>query len=329
MKLPLTIACWDYDRTQRLMNGEVPIEGCDPNFLNLPVEETFFRALRSAEFDVAELSMSSYTMLLSKGAAPYVAIPVFLSRAFRHSAIYVPAGSDLRTPQDLKGRRVGVPEYQLTAPVWVRGILQDEYGVHPRDLHWRTGGVETPGRHEKVDLSLPSDIDVQPIAAGRTLNEMLLSGEIDALVAPRAPSAYHQPGRPVRRLFEDFRSVEQAYFAKTQIFPIMHVVGVRRSLVEQHPWLPASLLKAFTRAKDLALAELGEVAALKVSLPWVAAEQEATVAAMGQDFWGYGVAHNEQVLQTFLRYHHEQGLSKRRVSLDEMFAPGTREQFVI
>lgn len=329
MKLPLTIACWDYDRTQRLMSGEVAIEGCDPNFLNLPVEETFFRALRSAEFDVAELSMSSYTMLLAKGVSPYVAIPVFLSRSFRHSAIYVPAGSDIRTPQDLRGRQVGVPEYQLTAPVWVRGILQDEYGVHPRELRWRTGGVETPGRHEKVGLSLPADIELEPIAAGRTLNESLLTGEIDALIAPRAPSAFHLPGQPVCRLFEDFRTVEQAYFVKTGLFPIMHVVGVRRSLVEAHPWLAASLLKAFTRAKDLALAELAEVAALKVSLPWVAAEQEATAAAMGRDFWSYGQTANEQVLETFLRYHHEQGLSPRRVQLDEMFAPGTREQFII
>jgi 4,5-dihydroxyphthalate decarboxylase len=268
-------------------------------------------------------------MLLAKGASPYVAIPVFLSRSFRHSAIYVPAGSDIRTPQDLRGRKVGVPEYQLTAPVWVRGILQDEYGVHPRELRWRTGGVETPGRHEKISLSLPADIELEPIAAGRTLNEMLLTGEIDALIAPRAPSAFHLPGRPVRRLFEDFRTVEQAYFAKTGLFPIMHVVGVRRSLVEAHPWLAASLLKAFTRAKDLALAELAEVAALKVSLPWVAAEQEATAAAMGRDFWSYGQTANEQVLETFLRYHHEQGLSPRRVQLDEMFAPGTREQFII
>lgn len=329
MKLPLTIACWDYDRTARLMNGEVPIEGCDPNFLNLPVEETFFRALRSAEFDVAELSMSSYTMLLSKGASPYVALPVFLSRAFRHSAIYVPANSDIRTPQDLIGRQVGVPEYQLTAPVWVRGLLEDEYGVRPRDIRWRTGGVETPGRHEKVDLSLAPEIEVQPIAQGKTLNEMLLSGQIDALVAPRAPSSFHLPGRPVKRLFEDFRSVESAYFAKTGLFPIMHVVGVRRTLVEANPWLPMSLLKAFTVAKDLALAELGEVAALKISLPWVAAEQEQTVATMGTDFWSYGVGPNEKVLETFLRYHHEQGLSKRRVTLDEMFAPGTREKFVI
>ena len=251
------------------------------------------------------------------------------SRAFRHSAIYVPAGSDIRRPQDLKGRRVGVPEYQLTAPVWVRGILQDEYGVQPSDLRWRTGGVETPGRHEKVSVQLAPEIDVTPIAADRTLNEMLLSGEIDALVAPRAPSAFHRPDKPVRRLFEDYRSEEQAYFAKTGVFPIMHVLGLRRSLAEQHPWLAASLLKAFTQAKNLALAELDEVAALKISLPWVAAEHAATVQAMGPQFWSYGVAGNEKVLNTFLRYHHEQGLSRRKVALEEMFAPGTQEQFVI
>jgi 4,5-dihydroxyphthalate decarboxylase len=330
MKLPLTIACWDYDRTSRLMNGEVPIEGCEPNFLNLPVEETFFRALRSTEFDVAELSMSSYTMLLSRGESPYVALPVFLSRAFRHSAIYIRSDSRICTPQDLRGRTVGVPEYQLTAPVWVRGILQDEYDVAPASIRWRTGGVETPGRHEKVGIDLPPGVDVQPVAQGRTLNEMLLSGEIDALVAPRAPSSFHLPGRPVRRLFEDFRAVEREYFRKTGIFPVMHVVGVRRSLAERQPWLPMSLVKAFTRAKDLALAELPEVAALKISLPWAPAEHADTVAAMGsEDFWRYGVAGNEKVLEAFLRYHHEQGLSKRRVALDEMFAPSTLESYVI
>lgn len=329
MKLPLSIACWDYDRTRALFDGRVAVEGCDTNLFSLPVEETFFRALRSAEFDVAELSMSSYTMLRSRDASPYVAIPVFLSRMFRHSAIYVRKDSGISHPQDLAGKVVGLPEYQLTAPVWVRGLLEDEYGVKPSSISWRTGGVETPGRHEKVGFAAPDGVRIEPIPADQTLNEWLINGKIDALVAPRAPSSYAENHPAITRLFSDFRTVEQAYFEKTRIFPIMHVVGIRKSLVEQHPWLAGSVFKAFCEAKNLALAKLSEVGALMTSLPWLAAEYEESVRLMGKDFWSYGVAGNEKTLQTFLRYHHEQGLSARPVELSEMFAPSTLEQFVI
>ncbi len=326
MKLPLTVACWDYDRTRALFDGRIEIEGCAPNFLSLPVEETFFRALRGEEFDIAELSLSSYAMLRSRGQSPYTAVPVFLSRMFRHSAIYVNKASGIRQPADLVGRTVGVPEYQLTAPVWVRGILEDEYGVKPADLRWRSGGVEQPGRHEKVALHLPAEIEIAPIAADDTLNQALLDGRIDALIAPRAPTAFVQ-GRPeVGRLFADFRGVEKAYFAKTGIFPIMHVVGIRNRLVEQHPWLAASVLKAFTLAKDHALRELSEVAALKLTLPWLASEVEESVAAMGRDFWRYGVADNGSALNAFLRYHYRQGLSARAMTIADLFAPTTLEQ---
>ncbi|MES2050889.1 MAG: PhnD/SsuA/transferrin family substrate-binding protein [Pseudomonadota bacterium] len=327
MKLPLTVACWDYDRTRLLFDGQVAIEGCETNMLCLPVEETFFRALRSTEFDVAELSLSSYTMMRSRGSCPYIAIPVFLSRMFRHSAIYVRADSPLRTPEDLRGRTVGVPEYQLTAPVWVRGILQDEYGVQPHELRWRTGGVETPGRHEKVSFSAPPGVHVESIPATDTLDQQLLDGRIDALIAPRAPASFVQ-GKSVR-LFNNLRETERAYYAKTGIFPIMHVVGIRAALVEQQPWLAASVYKAFNRAKDHALRELSEVGALKTSLPWLTSEYDDTVAAMGRDFWQYGVQSNKAALDAFLRYHHQQGLSSRLMQAGELFAPSTEEQFVI
>lgn len=327
MKLPLTVACWDYDRTRLIFDGRVGIEGCEVNMLALPVEETFFRALRSTEFDVAELSLSSYTMMRSRGVCPYVAIPVFLSRMFRHSAIYVRRDSDIRTPGDLKGKTVGVPEYQLTAPVWVRGILEDEYGVKPSDIRWRTGGVETPGRHEKVSFSAPEDVDVKSISLNDTLNQCLIDGRIDALVAPRAPSSFTD-GRSVR-LFKDLRAIERTYFNKTRIFPIMHVVGIRASLVEQQPWLAASVFKAFNQAKNHALRELAEVGALKTSLPWLTSEYDETVSAMGRDFWEYGVQPNSSALEAFLRYHHEQGLSSRRLQPSDLFAPSTEEQFVI
>lgn len=327
MKLPLTVACWDYDRTRQLFDGSAGIEGCDTNMLCLPVEETFFRALRSTEFDVAELSLSSYTMMRSRGACPYIAVPVFLSRMFRHSAIYVREGSPLRSPQDLRGKIVGVPEYQLTAPVWVRGILQDEYGVQPHDIKWRSGGVETPGRHEKVGFAPPAGVELEPIPVTDTLDQHLLDGRIDALIAPRAPASFEK-GLSVR-LFKNLRETERAYFDKTRIFPIMHVVGIRASLLEQHPWLAGSVFKAFNQARDHALRELSEVGALKTSLPWLTSEYEDTVAAMGRDFWSYGVQPNKPALEAFLRYHHQQGLSPRLMQAGELFAPTTHEQFVI
>ncbi|MBN3851138.1 MULTISPECIES: ABC transporter substrate-binding protein [Burkholderiaceae] len=329
MTLPLTVACWDYDRTSALFGSTVRIEGCSPTFFNLPVEETFFRALRSKEFDVAELSLSSYTVLRAKGISPYVAIPVFMSRMFRHSAIYVRTGAGIKEPADLKGRKVGVPEYQLTAPVWVRGILEDEYGVSAAHIHWYSGGVEQPGRHEKVSISLPPGVELAPIPTDETLSQWLLDGRIDALVAPRAPRLFAEGHPSIARLFPDFRRVEQDYFRRTGIFPIMHVLGIRNELVEQYPWLPASVFKAFLQAKNHALNELSEVGALKVSLPWLASDYTDAVAAMGQDFWRYGVSGNEATLNAFLRYHHQQGLSPRQLRIDELFAPQTLEQVLI
>ncbi len=305
MKVPISVACWDYDRTRALIDGRVVIEGCDAAFFPLPVEETFFRALRHAEFDVAELSLSSYLVLVDRGRSPYVAIPAFVSRAFRHSAIYVRTDRGINAPADLVGRLVGVPEYQVTAAVWVRGILEDEYGIKPSDLRWRTGGVEQPGRHEKIDLSLPESVEVAPIPRDETLAQWF----------PH-----------IGRLFPDFRAVERAYFAKTGIFPTMHVIGIRRSLVELHPWLAASVFKAFVQAKRACMPELAEIAALKVTLPWLAAEYEETIAAMGEDFWPYGVADSKTTLEALLRYHHGQGLSSRRLDIAELFAPSTLEQ---
>lgn len=329
MKLPLTVACWDYDRTRAITSGEVRIEGCETNVITLPVEETFFRALRYQEFDVAELSLSSYTMQVARGGSPYIAIPVFLSRMFRHSAIYVRTDAGIESPTQLKGRQVGVPEYQLTAPVWVRGLLSDEYGVQPEDIHWRTGGVEQSGRHEKVLLPSAVGARIEPIPHDQTLNAWLLEGRIDALIVPRAPSAFAAQDGRVTRLFRQLRSVERGYFQRTGIFPIMHVVGIRRGLVERHPWLAASVYKAFATAKDMALQELREVAALKTSLPWLPSEIDDTVSLMGNDFWSYGARANEKTLSAFLRYHHAQGLSERQVSIDELFAQNTQEQYAI
>lgn len=328
-KLRLTMSCWDYDRTRLLMDGRIQIEGIDLNYLNLPIEETFFRMMRHEEFDVAEMSLSSYVVSLFREDPPFIAIPVFVSRSFRHSGIYINTESGIGTPIDLIGKRVGNPEYQLTAIVWIRGILSDEYCVPIGGVRYFTGGQEEPGRVEKIDLGLPPEIKIEPISAGKTLSRMLEEREIDAIYAPRAPSTLHTNPAKVRRLFPDYAAVEREYYRKTGIFPIMHTMVIRRSVYEENPWVAQSLYKAFTAAKQEACRDLHEVAALKVTLPWLGSHLEDTEKLMGNDFWPYGLAENERALDTFLRYSWEQGLSRRKLTPRELFAPETFEAFKI
>jgi 4,5-dihydroxyphthalate decarboxylase len=329
VRLRLSLGCWNYDRTRGLLEGRIQPDGIDLVYLNMPVEETFFRMLRHREFDVSEMSLSSYAVSLSRPERPFVAIPVFPSRFFRHSCIYVNAAAGIREPRDLAGKKVGNPEYQMTAPVWIRGILQDEYGLPPDAVSYRTGGEEEPGRPEKLKLDLPPSIKVEPIGPTQTLSAMLASGEIDALYTARMPSSYRTSGGKVRRLFEDYVQIEKAYFRKTRIFPIMHTVVIRRELYEAHRWIAVSLYKAFCAAQKEAYEELTVTAALKTMLPWLTAHADDARREMGEDFWPYGFAPNRDAIATFLRYHHEQGLSKRRLEPEELFAPETLESFKI
>ena len=328
-RLRLTLACWNYDRTRALADGSVRPEGIDLVYLGLQVEETFFRMLRNREFDVAEMSLSSYTVTLSGENPPFVALPVFPSRMFRHSCIFVSAKSGIREPKDLAGRRVGVPEYQMTAPVWIRGILQDEYGIDPSGVQYFSGGVEEPGRDEKLKLDLPSRFRVTPIGATQTLAQMLADGAIDALYTARTPSSFAMRPGAVRRLFDDYAAAERDYHRRTRMFPIMHTVVIRRDVYRAHPWIAQSLCKAFAEAKRRALADLGATNALSSMLPWQIAHIEEARRELGDDWWPYGLEANRSVLDTFLRYHHEQGLSKRRLTPEELFAPETRETFRI
>jgi 4,5-dihydroxyphthalate decarboxylase len=328
-KLRLTLGCWDYDRTRALMDGSVQVEGVELNCLNMPVEETFFRMLRHREFEVSEMSLSSYTMSLFKPDRPFVAIPVFLSRFFRHSCIYVNADAGIREPKDLIGRRVGNPEYQMTAPVWIRGILSDHYGVPVDSVTYCTGGEEQPGRPEKLQLDLPANIRIERIGPTDTLSQMLGDGRIDALYTARMPSAFRSGGGRVRRLFENYVDVERDYHRTTGNFPIMHVVAIRRDVYEANRWVAQSLYKAFVESQRLAYLQLQETAALKVMLPWLTAHYEQARADLGDDYWGYGLQRNEKVLQTFLRYSFEQGLAKRLLSPAELFAPESLEAFTI
>jgi 4,5-dihydroxyphthalate decarboxylase len=324
--VPLTLACGDYDRTAGLARGEIRPEGVELTVLTLPVEETFFRMTRHREFDAAEMSLSSYLISL-EADAPFVAIPVFLSRSFRHNGVYVPAASPVTEPAGLAGGQVGVAEYQLTANVWIRGILAERHGLPVTSVRYRTGGQHAPGRVAKLAHAAPPGVSVEPIPAGATLAGMLADGELDALYTPRVPHGF--PEGRVRRLFLDARAEEERYFGETGIFPVMHVVVLRRDVYEQRPWLAQSLYKAFEQARRGAAARVAETAALASLLPWGYAEAERTRSLMGADYWTYGLAGNSETLGTFVRYSFEQGLIKRQLPVEELFAAEAREEYVI
>jgi 4,5-dihydroxyphthalate decarboxylase len=326
-KLRLSIAMGDYDRTRALVDGRVQIDGVDPVCMTLVPEEMFFRAFRGLEFDISELSFSSYLLKASQGSSPYVAVPVFLSRAFRHTSIWVRQDRIAR-PEDLKGRRVGVPEYQLTANVWACALLAD-FGVLPSDIRWVRGGIDTPGRPEKIQLQLPSDVRLENAPEGTTISDLLDRGDIDGFIAPRPPAGAALKNPNVGWLFDDPTAAARDYYRRTGVFPIMHVVGVRKTLAEQHPWLPGAVFKAFSAAKALALEALSDTSATKVTLPFVEEQLKAARETMGDDYWAYGVEASRRTLETFVRHHHAQGLSARLMAVDEIFHPATYESFSI
>ncbi|MDA0305404.1 MAG: 4,5-dihydroxyphthalate decarboxylase [Proteobacteria bacterium] len=290
----LKLACCEYDRTRALLDGRVGIDGWQVETTSRPTAELFPLAVGTAPYDITEMSLSSYLMQVSRGQGAYVAVPIFVSRAFRHGDIYVRTASGIREPKNLEGCLLGVPEYQMTLALWVRGILQDEYGVDIRSIHYRTGGVNITGRKERLPLDLPEDLDVKPIAEGETLNDWLAAGKLDAVMAPEPPACFTSDG--IRRLFEDPQSVERDYFARTSLFPIMHVIGIRKSLLTEHPGLDRAVVDAF-----------GEAMALSGAEP------------VRPD----GVAENCRELEAMIRYAHEQNLTARKLGIEELFAPET------
>jgi 4,5-dihydroxyphthalate decarboxylase len=328
MSVPITLACERYDRTEALRDGRVRPAGVDLTYLPQQVEETFFRMARFREFDAAEMSLSSYVISLTRDA-PFIAMPVFPSRLFRHSGIYVSANSGIEKPTDLVGRQVGVAEYQLTANVWIRGILADEYGVPVEAVTYRTGGLHQPGRPEKLAVALPPEVRIEPIGPGQTLSDMLASGEIDALYTPRTPESFARGDTGVRRLFDPSGPAEVEYYRRTGIFPIMHVLVLRRDVYERNRWLARSLYDALEQAKALCEQGMDETAAARYMLPWLHDEVARTRAVLGEDYWPYGLERNREVLATFLRYSYDQGLASRPLEPEELFAPETLESTIV
>ena len=315
-KLRVTLACWDYDRTSALANGTVVADGLDINYLSLPVEETFFRMLRNKEFECAEMSLSSYCVSLMKSEPDFIAIPVFPSRMFRHNSIYVNVDSGIQSPSDLIGKKIG-------------GILDEHYQVPHTSVQYLTGGAETAGRDEKIKLQLPPEVKISPIGPTQTLTEMIANGDIDAMHTARAPSSFYTQPHKVKRLFENYPEVELDYYRKTKILPIMHTVVIRRDVYEKNRWMAQSLFKAFVMSQKVTYQSLREVAALKTMLPWLPAHVEQVEKELGPDWWAYGFQSNRHVLETFLRYHHQQGLSSRLLKPEELFAPETFDAFKI
>jgi len=326
--LRLTLACEDYDRTRSIKDGIIRAEGIELNYLTMSVEEIFWRMMKYEEFDVSELSMGAFLTAAARGHRPFVAIPVFPSRTFRHRCIFVNTAAGVQRVEDLRGKRMGVPEYSMTAAVWLRGLFQHEYGVQPGDIEWVQAGEEHPGRKDRVDFEVPPGVRLQS-RPDTTLNAMIERGEIDAMMSPRMPTCFLQGSPRVRRLFPDYRQVEMDYFRRTGLFPIMHVIVIRRSIYEKERWVAQTLYKAFCEAKDICMRDLYDTNILRVSLPWTSAEYEETRDLMSRDYWPYGMEPNRANLETLHGYLFEQGLIKQRLNLDELFAAETAEAFKI
>jgi 4,5-dihydroxyphthalate decarboxylase len=324
--ITLSIAISRYDHVADLLDGRVRADGLRFRALHLPVEEIFFRMGNFLEFDLAEFSMGKYVAKLAAGDASLVAVPVFPSRVFRHSAVYVRRDAGLREPRDLAGRRVGVPEWGQTATVYTRGWLQHDCEVDLTTIDWVQAGTDDPGRQETAHVAPPPGIRITPVR-DRSLSTLILAGEIDALISAREPRPWRAGHPDVVRLVPDARTAEQAYYRRTGIFPIMHVLVMRRDRFERHPWLAANLLTAFTEAKDRSLRRLASVAHPPVALAWCHEYARESRDLMGEDWWPYGIEPNRVTLEAFLQYCHEQGVTRRRVTIDELFPPQVRERY--
>jgi 4,5-dihydroxyphthalate decarboxylase len=321
LEKPLEIAVGDYDRTSQLLNGSVQVAGFHTRFSAGDLEEIFAHAFSSAPFEVTELSFSNFLISSARGTCPYVALPIFPSRSFRHSAIYVRVGAGITSPIDLKGKRIGSREYSNTLSLVVRGILADEYGYDPGSSEWLIGDVDHVERQTIDNRNWPaSGVPIKAVT-GKPLTSLLARGELDAVISYTPPVDFGMGKDLLVRLFPDWRSAEEKYFRRTRRFPIMHIMGIRRDVLQAHPRLPEALLQAFNEAKAYAMARLAVHQALPIMLPWMTSETEATQAVMGEDFWPYGIEANREMLETQIRWSFEQGLTPRRLSIDELFVP--------
>ncbi|HEY3118088.1 MAG TPA: ABC transporter substrate-binding protein [Chloroflexota bacterium] len=315
--LRLTLACGPYDRTLALRDGSVKPDGIELTYVARQPAEIFWRTLQYQEFDLSELSLSNYTTLVDAGNSPFIAIPVFPSRVFRHAFIFVNTHSGIERPEDLAGKRGGVPEYTMTAAVYARGMLQHEYGISPNQVDW------VQGREERIARQLPADIRLTHATTGQDVGDMLDRGEIDFLITANNPNSWRRGSPNVRRLFRDYKEQEKDYYKRTRIYPIMHTVVIKREVYESNPWVALSLYQAFCAAKDRCYRLLLETGSAKATLAWIQTAIEEEQAVFGPDWWAYGIDQNRPSIDALLEYSYEQGLGDRRLTVEELFAPST------
>lgn len=325
-RLDLTLAGGMYDRIVPFLDGTVQPRGINLRYLAMPIEEVFWRALRHDEFDAVELSLAYYVTLRSRGDDRYIAIPVFPSRFFRHGCVFVPTDSERTSLAALKDATVGVPEYTMTACVWLRGLLRDEYGIEPSDVRWRVGGIESPGRRDRADLPAPPGVELEPIPKDATLNDLLADGQLDAVLSPRIPSRYWTD--EIRRLLPNYVEHEHTYYRRTGNFPIMHVVALRYDTYQRYSWVARSLYEAYQEAKHIAYRWLADINALPISLPWYVAEWERTRREFGPDPWADGIEANRDALSTLCGYLVAEG-SAAKIAIDDLFTTEMQDEFVI
>jgi 4,5-dihydroxyphthalate decarboxylase len=322
----LTLAISDYDHVRDLTTGRVPVEGIQLTCLDFSIEEIFYRFTLHREWDISEMSMAKYVSLMSQGDKTLTAIPVFPSRVFRHSSIYVRKDGPVRTPADLAGRRVGLPEWAQTAAVYTRGMLAHQYGVGLAAIDWIQAGTNQPGRVEKVALKLPPGVKVIP-APEDNLSDLLVSGGVDAVMAAHPPTCFENGHPNVRRLFEDFIPVEEAFYRETGIFPIMHVVALKQEVLDRHPWVAMNLFKAFEEAKRRCVDRMSDGSAPRAPIPWLPEQLRRAQGIFGKDHWPYGIDPNRRTLEAFLRYAFEQGVCHRHLTPEDLFPANLKGSF--
>jgi 4,5-dihydroxyphthalate decarboxylase len=315
--LRLSLACGPYDRTQALRDGSVQVEGVELNYIAMQPAEIFWRMLQYKEFEISEMSMSNYVSIVGRGNAPFIAIPVFLSRVFRHGFIFINTEKGIEKPTDLIGKRAGVPEYSQTAAVYIRGLLEHEYAVKPSQIEW------VQGRIDRLGQKLPDDVRLTQAPAESELSDMLERGEIDFLVTGNNPACFRRGAPNVRRLFPNYRELERDYYKRTKIYPIMHTVVIRKDIYERDPWVALSLYRAFSAAKQRCYQALLETGSPKATFGWLQAMIEEEQSIFGRDWFPYGIEKNRSSLDALLQFNHEQGLLQRRIAIKELFAEST------
>ena len=315
----LTMAIFDYDHVRDMATGRVKPEGIELTVINHDVEEIFHRFMSGQEFDISEISMGMSTSRVSQGDAPFVLLPVFPSRVFRLSSIYILADGPIKRASDLKGKRIGVPEWGQTAGIYTRGWMVHQAGVKLNDVEWFQSGINDPGRQEAATLDLPEGVNLTPVT-DRSLTEMMFDGDLDAAYSARAPKAFLDGDRRMVRLYPDYRKAEQAYYEETGIFPIMHTIAMRRDIFEKHPWAAMNLVTAFEESKRRSITRITNVTASQIAVPWLNYDAEVVnKSVFGNDWWPYGIDKNRNTLEAFLQYGYEQGTLHRKLNPEDLF----------